>query len=232
MNKVLFVLPYAGGSSFNFIFFSKFIKNCKIYLLDYPGHGTKIKEKLNNSIEELAQAIVEQILNLLEKDQKFYIFGHSMGGIVAWHVNSILSNKYKKYPEILFISSCSSPQFFSKTNHYDFINKKNLINRLSKNNRMNYKILESEYFQNILLPIIVHDYKLIRNYEIKKIKKTIVPIYTFLGNNDELVKEKDILEWSNLTSSEYKNFIFIGDHFYFEEKKNLFELCSILENIF
>lgn len=238
MNKIIFILPYAGGNSLTYLSWQKYIKNYKIYALDYKGHGLRIKEQLCSSIEEMAEDISEQIKEIILKmNEKFVIFGHSLGGIIAWHTINILRKKYEISPEKLYISSCSTPIEFHKIIHFKISGEneeeqnKFLLKQLSSENHINKKIIENRYFKKVFLPIIKHDYLLIDAYCFdKSIEKIDFPIQVFYAKNDKLVKKKNILKWQDLTVNDCKFLEFPGNHFYFEDENNKERLCNILDS--
>ena len=234
--KIIFLLPYAGGSSLTYLSWLKYLDKYEVYALDYKGHGLRIKEKLCSSIIEMSEDIAIKIKDIIiEKNKKFTLFGHSLGGLIAWHVVNILREKYKIVPEKLYISACSSPVEFNKSIHFKIIGTTDeeqnnfLIKEFLENGNINKNILESKYFHRVLLPIIKHDYTLINTYYYDKdISKIDIPIYTFYAQSDKLVLKENILKWKYLTSKNFEIFEFSGNHYYLESEKNKEKLCKIL----
>ena len=237
-NTIIFFLPYAGGSSLTYLSWQKYLENYEVYALDYRGHGLRMKEKLCSSIIEMAEDISVKINDIiLKKNKKFVLFGHSLGGLIAWHVTNILEEKYGILPEKLYVSACSSPLEFHKNIHFRIIGTTEeeqnefLIKEFLENGNIDKSILESKYFREKLLPIIKHDYVLINDYHFNgKIKKIDTPIYTFYAKDDKLVPEKSILKWQDLTLNNFKMFKFLGNHYYLENEENKKEICKILNN--
>ena len=234
--KIIFLLPYAGGSSLTYLSWQKYLYKYEVCALDYKGHGLRIKEKLCSSIIEMAEDIAIKIKDIISKqNKKFILFGHSLGGLIAWHVVDILKKKYEIMPEKLYISACSSPVEFNKSIHFKIIGTTDeeqnnfLIKEFLENGNIDKSILESKYFQKVLLPIIKHDYVLINTYYYDKdISKINIPICVFYAKNDNLVSRENILKWKCLTLNYFELFEFSGNHYYLENGKNKEKLCKIL----
>ena len=238
--KIIFFLPYAGGTSLTYLSWQKYLENYDIYALDYKGHGLRKKEKLCTSIIEMAEDIAAKIKDIiLEKKVEFILFGHSLGGLITWHVTEILEEKYKIIPEKICISACSSPVEFHKSIHFKILGEteeekdKFLIKEFLQNSNINEKIIKSNYFQKSLLPIIKHNYYLINNYYFKNnIKEVNIPIYVFYAEEDKLVNKENILKWQSLTLNRFKAFEFQGNHYYLENENNKKILCELLKKLF
>ena len=222
----IFLLSYAGGSSLSYISWKPYFVNSVPETLDYKGHGLRQNEKPDNSVEEMAVDIADQIARISE-NERFAIFGHSMGGLVAWHAAWVLLSKYRMKPERLCLSACPSPMDFSIKLPQ---NSDEILDRLVDSAHIRPDIMESDYFRKKIFPIIKHDYAVVSQQKRSEIIKRIsIPLYVFFGLQDELVEEKAIRKWEQFTSKECKFFPFEGTHFYFNDLECKKYLCSILD---
>lgn len=237
--KIIFFLPYAGGTSLTYISWRKYFDNYDIYCLDYKGHGLRGEEDFCLSINEMSEDISSKIRDiLLKENRKFIIFGHSLGGIITWHVTNILKSKYGILPEKICISACSTPTEFHKSIHFKILGNteeeknKFLIEEFLKKGNIKTSIIKSKYFQEVLIPIIKHDYKLINNYYFnEKIEKLNIPIHVFYAKDDYLVSKENIEKWSFFTSNDFKIYEFLGDHYYLEKEENKERICKLLNEL-
>lgn len=194
---------------------------------DYKGHGLRENEKPDNDIQSMAADIAEQIANSID-NEKFIVFGHSMGGIIAWYTSWLLYSEYKMQPEALCLSACPPPDDFSivlPQNDYE------ILESLKVGSHANFKMLKSKYFKEHMLPIIRHDYQKILQYKFEgEIKRLSIPFYVFCGRKDELVSPDKVSQWRRFTSKDCYLRIFEGQHFYFDELNQRKRLCQFLDN--
>jgi len=71
-----------------------FNKNYRVITPDLPGFGKSNKSQSCNSIISMAQNIIKCLSK--KRIEKFYLLGHSMGGMIAQEVTKIVGNKISK----------------------------------------------------------------------------------------------------------------------------------------
>ena len=101
MNKPqLFLLHFAGGSSYSFNFLMPFLKGFSVIPLELPGRGDRINENLKNDLSSATKDVFNQIINKLNGSD-FVIYGHSLGATLGIKVTSMLES-INKSPSYLF----------------------------------------------------------------------------------------------------------------------------------
>ena len=92
----LFCLPYAGGGTSIFYQWQSMLKNAGILVCPIllPGREHRINEELIDNAYELSNQIYKGIQE--ELNRPFLIFGHSMGGIIAYELSRLIYEKEKK----------------------------------------------------------------------------------------------------------------------------------------
>ena len=69
-------------------------KNYRVITPDLPGFGKSNKAKLYNNINDMAQTILDCLKE--KKIEKFYLLGHSMGGMIVQEMAKISGEKINK----------------------------------------------------------------------------------------------------------------------------------------
>ena len=111
MDKQLFLLPYAGGSSYIYKKFEQqFTKNIKITYIELPGRGMRKKEAFYDSLDDAVEQLSLQIFNLLQS-KEFYLFGHSLGAILAYYISYEMYLRAYAIPRKIFLSGRTSPEY-------------------------------------------------------------------------------------------------------------------------
>jgi len=221
---VLYTIPFAGGSSFSYSDWNKYLdRNIELVNLDYSGHGKRMDEDLINSFDEVVDDMLKLIINHVDKS-KFMIYGHSMGGMVAYYVSHILQDNFHMNPNCLFIGGCPSPKFFScDRKKYE---RNMIIEQMLKDNRIDLEIAESDEFNSIIYPIIENDYNMLcRNFD-GIFNELLFNITICLGGlKDDTVDSLGIQDWNNYISRVV--YRLVDDAHYFNESSSEV-VCNII----
>src|ERR1700744_3855745 len=109
MKKInLFCLPFAGGNKHCYreyrIRFPPFLN---LIPMEYPGRGTRIREALQTDIHRIVDDLYDKIKSSLEED--YALYGHSLGGLVAYLLRKKVISRRGKSPLHLFITGTPGP---------------------------------------------------------------------------------------------------------------------------
>ncbi|REH54909.1 surfactin synthase thioesterase subunit [Tenacibaculum gallaicum] len=220
-NKIIkvFLLHFAGGSSYSFDFLKPFLPNCFEFIpLELPGRGKRIEEELIKNKEVAIEDYVRQI-KLLHEGVPFMIFGHSMGADLGFYVTKRLE-KSLLFPEYLFVSGNPGP----KKETYDLVKEKSkklryklsddeLKEELREIGGMPEEVLQDNDIFDFFKPIIRADFQVLEDDN--TLSKNIViksPIYALMGKKEEHSSRID--NWKNYTSSSFNCSLFKGNHFF------------------
>ena len=81
----LFCLPHSGASAMSY---SRWRRSLPAWLhvrpLELPGRGMRMDEPLQCDIQRLASQLADEIS--LELDRPYALFGHSLGGLLAFEL--------------------------------------------------------------------------------------------------------------------------------------------------
>ncbi len=227
----LFIFPYAGGSP---AAFSKWtLKDIESQIVHYPGRGSRFNEPPIKTIDALAENIMEVIQPLLDKP--FALFGHSLGGLVAYEVArslrrsdpSITLRAGLPRPTRLFISACAAPQLPDSNPPIHSLPDDEFLGALKEFNGIPAEILNQPEALKILLPILRADFEAVESYRFESSEPPLdIPIVAFGGVGDERVSREQLEAWASLTTAAFTPHYFRGDHFFLNTNKD-----AILEAI-
>ncbi|MEV8638671.1 alpha/beta fold hydrolase [Streptosporangium sp. NPDC051023] len=79
----------------------------ELTLICYPGREGRFAENFARSWEELAEDATAAVLSAV--DRPYVLFGHSMGGWMAFDVATRIERRGGPVPESLVVSSCNAP---------------------------------------------------------------------------------------------------------------------------
>ena len=215
----LFCFPYAGGNKRLYENWQEHLPpSIRVYPIEYPGRGTKTKEKLASNLE--------QILSYLEKEigdvpkGRFAFFGHSLGAIIAFELALILRDKYGIEPIALFLSGCPSPDTATHLSSNSTQDNGTFIETLQKLNGIPPSLLQSKEFKDFFLPILRTDFSLMDGYD-RKATKVSFPLVLFGSNQDPIASLSDMNEWADWSEQKIELYEMEGDHFFVHEPKQI-----------
>lgn len=210
----IFCLPYAGGNKYSY---REFVENAPSFLniitLDYPGRVPRIKEPLLSNIETLVNDLYKQIKNKV--DQKDYaIYGHSMGGLIAYLLTRKLIENNHKAPLHLFITGTSGPSASSrgeKMRH--LLPKEEFLQEMKDLDGIPDEILQTEELLSFFEPILRADFKVSENYVYENYDPIDIPITVITGMEEDMELD-DIYLWQKETKSVVDFRQMPGKHFF------------------
>ncbi|MGD6900407.1 thioesterase II family protein [Bacillus infantis] len=232
MEKVrLLCLPYAGGSAASIYlpWKKKLDRNIEVIPLELAGRGKRIRESLLYSVEDTVSDLLEKQLGMLEEGIPYNIFGHSMGGLLAFELCRKINERGLPLPENLLISAFQPPDVKLEGDIHllpmeAFAEKMRLAGNIPES------IFIDKDLYKVFMPILYADYKMVFEYVYKPIKDRMkVDLHLFTGTTDFRVYQlrKD---WARQTKGLFKDYIFNGGHFFIRESEKavLNQLESIL----
>jgi medium-chain acyl-[acyl-carrier-protein] hydrolase len=102
----LVCVPYAGGSTAIFRSWPKSLPSIDFYALGLPGREARLAAPPFTALDPLVASAVEALQPLAERP--FALFGHSMGGLIAFETARRLLRNNAAVPVYLFVSGLPS----------------------------------------------------------------------------------------------------------------------------
>ena len=91
---LVLVHGFLGSSQMWELQIEYFKKNYRVIAIDLPGFGKSNKSKSSNSIISMAKIVIDSLKE--KKIEKFYLLGHSMGGMIVQEMAKIAGEKIFK----------------------------------------------------------------------------------------------------------------------------------------
>ncbi|MDQ0272980.1 surfactin synthase thioesterase subunit [Cytobacillus purgationiresistens] len=173
--------------------------------------------------------MIEKNKSLLEDGNPYNIFGHSMGGLLAYEFCQKINELGLPLPENLFVSAFQPPDIKLEGDIH-LLPMDDFAEKMRKGGNIPESIFLDKDLYNLFIPILYADYKLVFQY-IYKPKEIVMKnnLHIFTGNTDFKVYQLR-KEWSRHTQGYFEDHIFEGGHFFIREseQKVLEKIVSIL----
>lgn len=227
--KCMICIPFAGSGASLFAGWQRIMgDDMEILPIQLPGREERIAEKPVTSVDEAVISIAQAVVPAIN-GRDFVIFGHSMGGLIAYALTAKLEKDYGMSPDLCVISA-SSINICAKKQKVSEMSDEELIQELSSYGGMDEQLLSLPDYLKMYLDIIRNDYKIIEDFAASDKTSVRSPFRLYSGTEDTLIAKDDMKEWYGLTSSGVTEKVFEGDHFFI--KKHVDDICKdILDNI-
>lgn len=167
----LFCFPFAGGGASTYTSWIKKLKDkitvCPIQL---PGREERIMEKPYTDMSELLRDLTDEIVIAIKG--KYVLWGHSMGGKIAYELEKYLENKGYQ-AQCIFASGCRIPNI-PEPNPIYHLKDEAFKRELERFGGTPKKVLENKELLDFFLPMLRADFTL-ADASIELLNKKIVP---------------------------------------------------------
>jgi medium-chain acyl-[acyl-carrier-protein] hydrolase len=212
----LFCLPYAGGGTGTYRNWQKAVRaGIEVCPVRLPGREMRIKDKPIEERGMMVQSIIAALTPVLA--QPYALFGHSMGGLLAYLVACEIRDRRLPLPRHLFVSARPAPQIVrsvlskpvSKLSDAEFLQE---LAGTVNSSLMDF-IAESELLA-VVLPALRSDFQLLEGYSYVPREPLPLPITALGGISDPTVSETDLQPWAECTTAAFSLEMLEGDHFF------------------
>lgn len=216
-NMQLFILPYAGGSTFTFRKLAERInKDVDVIPVEYPGRGLRAKETLSTkSFESFFNDIVKYIYQYRIADIPFCLMGYSMGSILAYEL--LIQKKISGKIKHLFISAEIPPKDRAlELQKLGPPTEDLILERVRGLGGLNERMMKDQRFKDIYIKPMLSDYRLLFDYSFCDYQRKIEVNTTFFYCEKD-TPLSDIKKWSNLLDGTFDFHEFGNNHFFINQ---------------
>ena len=208
----LFCFPYAGGSAATFREWFKVLDaHVDVVAVEYPGRGGRRRETLLKRVADIVDIVAPDIDAQI--DRPFALFGHSMGGLVAYELLQRLVQRGVQ-PACVFMSGCRPPLIKRSEKNLHQLPDTEFIEELRKFNGTPAALLGDPELMSLAMPILRADFEAVATYPQGGEAKMPCPVFAYGGMNDDNVTLDELEGWRDMTRAQCTVRVFPGDHFF------------------
>lgn len=215
----LFCIPFAGGSASYYNNWQINNHGAKVVCLpvELPGRGYKYNTPFYATFDEAVANICDHI-TLHSNGIPCFLFGHSMGALLAYEVVRKLNDLDENIVRHLFISAVKDPSACTNQNNH-LLSDDQIIERLKQYDGMPQEIYTYPELLNAILPIIRADFRLLATFDNKRDFSPLKQgVTVFGGAHDRFVSLDGLSAWEHYTLGDFALHYFDGGHFYLNER--------------
>lgn len=206
---VLYILHFAGGSCYSFLFMTGVLTNFHPVFLELPGRGRRMNEPLLKDFDAAARDIFNQIAGMQGKGD-FIIYGHSMGAYLALRVTGLLERSGLP-PVCLIVSGNAGPGMQDHHSIYR-LERDMFMEKLEGLGGIPAELRENRELFDFFEPILRADFEIAERNSAVSDDPVQAPLFAMMGSLEE--KADKISNWGRFTRSAFRYEILEGDHFF------------------
>ncbi|EPJ89990.1 MULTISPECIES: thioesterase II family protein [Pseudomonas] len=223
----LFCLPYSGASAMVYSRWRRALPQwLEVHPLELPGRGMRMNEPLHTDIRGLARQLAREVSQqcLRTPDQHYALFGHSLGGLLAYELAHALDELGAPAPLCLFTSATAGPARRDVSEYRVAKTDAELIERLRTLQGTSEDVLANRDLMELMLPILRADFLMCGSFEYLPREPLPMPVHVFGGKQDS-VKVEELLDWQDETTVGFSLDMFEGHHFFLQKQEGALLRC-------
>lgn len=179
--------------------------------VDLPGRGTRHPEPLHTERAELVKQLCAELAPRVERP--YALFGHSLGGMLAYELAQGLIARGARAPSALFIAAAPGPSAWPARTRGPILSDRDLRHELERRGGTPPEIFEHPELLELVLPVVRADFTLCDAESPAGLPKLPCPIHVHAGTRDDVTIEQ-LTAWQQVTSAEYSLSWLDADHFF------------------
>ncbi len=213
----LLLLPFAGGSAQTYRgLIAKLPPWIEPLAPELPGRGTRFRDKLLGTIEQLADDVVARLGARLAGGARWAVLGHSMGALLAYEIARRAPREGWAEPLHLFASGRRPPHVPGDSLLHD-LDREALVARLRDLGGLPPEVAEHEELMDLMLPLLRADLRADETYAPPTEPPLSCPITALTGTSDDNVDREAASRWGELTTGPSRVVEIEGGHFFVQQ---------------
>ncbi len=187
--------------------------------VELPGRGRRLHEAPESNLDALAARLSDELGTDLP--DRYALFGHSMGALLAYRIAYRLHAERRPLPIALLVSACAAPSRQDWKRYADKTTDASLIAELRKQNGTPEEVFESPELLAMTLSLLGVDYVACASFRYQKLPPLPLPIHVFGGREDEIHSPK-LEAWGEESTAGTSLDWFDGGHFFLRRNEDAF----------
>lgn len=224
----LFCFHHSGGGASAYYPWLEFLSpSIELIAIQLPGRENRFNEPLNNNLKNIIDQLSDGFR--IYKDKPFFVFGHSLGGLLSFEFIKSIQELYSICPRHIIVSATKAPHLPFRMKHLSKLSDGALKEELKVYDGLDERILHHDELLKLFLPIIRSDFSIYENHNYSNSKPFPCDILALFGKHDHTVTQEEILAWAAYTTGKFEHLSFPGGHFFIKNhQKRILQIINTI----
>jgi surfactin synthase thioesterase subunit len=221
----LIALAHAGGSAKALVHFRRYLpETIQLLPVDLPGRGSRFSEPLMAARGPLIEKLAGELARDLRRP--YAMFGHSLGGMLAFELAHALMRRGCAAPRALCIAAAPAPCSQRRRRPREtWQSDEALMSTLRNMGATPPELFQHAELLELFLPVVRADFELCEDVPEKPLGPLPCPIHVYAGSRDN-IGLPPLEAWRSATTHTQTLTTFEGDHFFVRTHAS--ELCATI----
>jgi medium-chain acyl-[acyl-carrier-protein] hydrolase len=215
----LFCIPYAGSGTAAYRGWAEeaqgFDAAFDVAYVQLPGRESRMREQPFTSVPALVESLVDGIADQL--DRPYALYGHSLGGVIAFELARAVRQRSLPQPSHLFVSASRAPQLPSPYTPVRHLSDLALLEEVHRRYESVPAILMQDAdLRQLLVPCLRADLSLLETYTYSEAAPLSCGITCFGGIQDRMVSRSALEPWRIHTTGDFELKMLEGNHLFLQ----------------
>ena len=214
--RTLICLGFCGGGTGPYLNWTELMPpGTELAAVCYPGREGRFTEDYARDWDELAEDAVAAVESAV--DRPYVLFGHSMGGWMAFDVASRISERGGQAPAALVVSSANAPNrgltpqdMFPAQQDSD----RELMHWMRTFGLVPHHVLEEPELLEMAVELMRADIAIRDSFYYREGATVTVPLQVLTGRADPVIDRATAEQWRKLAVGRFRHDELPGGHFY------------------
>lgn len=218
--RTLVCLGFCGGGAGAYLSWADLLgPDTELAVVCYPGREGRFAQDYARDWDELAEDTVAAV-RAVAAERPYVLFGHSMGGWMAFDVAARIEERGGPVPAALVVSAANAPSrgltpqdMFPSHDDSDL----QLLDWMRAFGLMPQHVIGDPDLQDMALELMRADIAVRDTFRHRDGAAVAVPLQVLRGAEDEVIDPLTVAQWRDLATGDYRHDVLPGGHFYTPE---------------
>ena len=226
----IYCFPHAGSSPRAFLDWQEDLKDdAEIVAICRPGREHRAAEPAPTIWEYIDGAAAAIAAAARTDHRPSYLFGHSLGALVAFEVARKLTASGELSPHHFIVSGCAAPTLLPSQRVKDIatLSGKEFAEAVGFFGGLSAEVIADDEMRELLLPGVIADFHMAVGYQYIPGLLLDIPATVVVGRDDPHVREEAAALWADEFIEPVSRHWVSGGHFYFDDRpETIIEILS------
>lgn len=211
---VLLCVPPAGAGCAQFRTWQEELGNSiSVVGVQLPGRENRWLEPYPRSVEEVVDAVVGELSELLRPGHPMVVFGHSFGALLGYEITKALVHRDVTTPQALVVAACRPPEHWEGSGRRLADDGDEDLEKLLNARGLDPDDLDVDT-RELLLHALRKDARLSASYDPRGRREVDCLLEAWGGEKDETVLPQHVADWSPYAAGKFRRRLFPGGHYF------------------